>query len=68
MWRPSNKTTLEATNWHAILVAFFQAYQLMNAHAHAGEFPAYAVALQHYNSVNLRQFLLDAKDFVESLT
>lgn len=68
MWRPSNKTPVEATNWHAILVAFFQAYQLMNAHAHAGEFPAYAVALQHSNSINLRQFLLDAKDFVESLT
>lgn len=67
MWRPSNKTTLETTNWHAILVAFFQAYQLMNAHAHAGEFPAYAVALQYSNSVNLRQFLADAKDFVESL-
>ena len=67
MWRPSNKTTLETTNWHAILVAFFQAYQLMNAHAHAGEFPAYAVALQYSNSMNLRQFLGDAKDFVESL-
>jgi hypothetical protein len=67
MWRPSHKTTLETANWHAILVAFFQAYQLMNAHAHAGEFPAYAVALQYSNSVNLRQFLGDAKDFVESL-
>jgi hypothetical protein len=68
MWRPPSKTTLDATNWHAILVAFFQAYQLMNAHAHAGEFPSYAVALQYSNSVNLRKFLVDAKDFVESLT
>jgi hypothetical protein len=67
MWRPASKTSLEATNWHAILIAFFQAYQLMNAHAHAGEFPAYAVALQFSNSLNLRQFLRDAKDFVESL-
>lgn len=68
MWRPSSKTTLEATNWHAVLIAFFQAYQLMNAHAHAGEFPVYAVSLQYSNSVNLRQFLSDAKDFVESLS
>lgn len=67
MWRPSNKTPLETTNWHSILVAFFQAYQLMNAHAHAGEFPAYAVTLQYSNSMNLRQFLVDAKNFVESL-
>lgn len=67
MWRPANKMSVEATNWHAILVAFFQAYQLMNAHAHAGEFPAYAVALQYANSLNLRQFLRDAKDFVDTL-
>lgn len=67
MWRPANKMSVEATNWHAILVAFFQAYQLMNAHAHAGEFPAYPVALQYANSLNLRQFLRDAKDFVETL-
>lgn len=67
MWRPANKMSVEATNWHAILVAFFQAYQLMNAHAHAGEFPAYPVALQYANSLNLRQFLRDAKDFVEVL-
>lgn len=67
MWRPANKMSVEATNWHAILVAFFQTYQLMNAHAHAGEFPAYAVALQYANSLNLRQFLRDAKDFVETL-
>lgn len=67
MWRPANKTSLETTNWHAILVAFFQAYQLMNAHAHAGEFPAYAVSLQYANALNLRQFLRDAKEFVESL-
>jgi len=67
MWRPANKMSVEASNWHAILVAFFQAYQLMNAHAHAGEFPAYAVELQYANSLNLRQFLRDAKDFVQSL-
>lgn len=67
MWRPANKMSVEATNWHAILIAFFQAYQLMNAHAHAGEFPAYSIALQYANSLNLRQFLRDAKEFVETL-
>lgn len=67
MWRPANKMSIETTNWYAILVGFFQAYQLMNAHAHAGEFPAYAVALQYANALNLRQFLRDAKDFVETL-
>lgn len=67
MWRPANKMSVEVTNWHAILVAFFQAYQLMNAHAHAGEFPAYPVALQYANSLNLRQFLRDAKEFVKAL-
>jgi hypothetical protein len=68
MWRPGSKITTDATNWHAIMVAFFQAYQLMNAHAHAGEFPAYAVSLQYANSLNLRRFLSDARDFVDSLT
>lgn len=67
MWRPANKLPLATTNWHAILVAFFQAYQLMNANAHAGEFPAYAVTLQHATSMNLRSFLTDAETFVQSL-
>lgn len=68
MWRPANKTPLGATNWHGIMIAFFQAYQLMNANAHAGEFPPYSVSLQYSTSLNLRQFLGDAKDFVETLS
>ncbi|MEK2600904.1 hypothetical protein [Burkholderia arboris] len=68
MWRPANKTPVGTTNWHAILIAFFQAYQLMNANAHAGEFPSFAVALQYSTSINLRQFLGSAKDFIESLS
>jgi hypothetical protein len=68
MWRPANKMQLDVTNWYAILLAFFQAYQLMNANAHAGEFPPYAVALQHATSVNLREFLVSAKDFIHSLS
>jgi hypothetical protein len=68
MWRPANKTELATTNWLAILVGFFQAYQLMNANAHAGDFPSYSVALQYATSVNLRKFLNEANDFVLSLS
>jgi hypothetical protein len=67
MWRPPSKVPVEISNWHAILVAFFQVYQLMNAHAHAGEFPPYPVSLQFANSLDLRRFLRDAKAFVEDL-
>ncbi len=68
MWRPANKMPLAATNWNAVLVAFYQGYQLMNASAHAGEFPAYPIVLQHSSSVNLRRALAAAKDFVDSLS
>lgn len=68
MWRPANKTPVGTTNWHAILISFFQSYQLMNANAHAGEFPPYSVALQYSTSLNLRQFLRDATNFVETLS
>lgn len=68
MWRPANKVSITTTNWHSILIAFFQAYQLMNANAHAGEFPSYSVALQYSTSLNLRNFLDDAKEYVETLT
>jgi hypothetical protein len=67
MWRPPSKVPVEISNWHAVLVAFFQVYQLMNAHAHAGEFPPYPASLQFANSLDLRRFLVDAKAFVEDL-
>lgn len=68
MWRPANKLSIQTTNWLAILVMFFQSYQLMNASAHAGEFPRYAVTLQHATSVNLRIALTEAADFIRALT
>jgi len=60
-----------AVLWHAInepIADCSQRYQLMNANAHAGEFPSYAVALQYSTAKNLREFLVAAKDFVESLS
>lgn len=66
-WRPAAKMTVAQSNWHGILVALFQAYQLMNGSAHAGEYPAYPVALQHSTSLNLRGCLVQARQFVEGL-
>lgn len=67
MLRPAAKMHGTTANWHAIMLAFYQAYQLMNGAAHAGEYPQYAVALQFANSVNLRTFLVEAQEYVESL-
>lgn len=66
-WRPAAKMTVAQSNWHGILVALFQSYQLMNSSAHAGEYPAYPVALQHSTSLNLRGYLVQATQFVENL-
>jgi len=66
-WRPAAKMTVAQSNWHGIMVALFQAYQLMNGSAHAGEYPAYPVALQHSMSLNLRNYLTQARQFVEGL-
>jgi hypothetical protein len=68
MLRPAAKMDQETASWHAILLSFYQAYQLMNGAAHAGEYPHFSVALQFANSANLRQFLSDAREYVESLS
>ncbi|MGJ7535188.1 hypothetical protein [Variovorax sp. ZT5P30] len=68
MLRPAAKMDDTTANWHAIMLAFYQAYQLMNGAAHAGEYPRYSVALQFANSVNLRTFLLEAREHVDLLT
>lgn len=65
-WRPAAAMTRAQANWHAIFVAMFQAYQMMNGSAHAGEYPTYSVALQHAMSLNLRSFLVQARSFVEA--
>lgn len=58
--------TRAQANWHAVFVAMFQAYQMMNGSAHAGEYPTYSVGLQHAMSLNLRSFLVQARSFVEA--
>ncbi|WP_322003836.1 hypothetical protein [Paraburkholderia tropica] len=68
MSRPAAKMNAEAANWHAILLAFYQAYQLMNGAAHAGEYPHYSVSLQFVSSVDLRSFLLAARPYVVGLS
>lgn len=67
MLRPSNKTDPTAKNWHSILLAAYQVYQLMNAAAHAGEYPKYPVTLIHANSRDLVQFLHSANQYVGML-
>ncbi|MBS7413762.1 hypothetical protein [Pseudomonas syringae] len=57
MLRPSNKVDVSTRNWHSILLACFQSYQLMNAAAHAGEYPSYPVSLIHSNAQDLVRFL-----------
>jgi len=65
-WRPASSMVCGQSNWHAIFVGMFQAYQLMNGSAHAGEYPVYPVALQYAMSLNLRLFLEQARSFVEA--
>ncbi|CAG9243710.1 hypothetical protein [Paraburkholderia caribensis] len=68
MSRPAAKMNVEAANWHSILLAFYQSYQLMNGAAHAGEYPHYSVSLQFVSSVDLRSFLFAARSYVGGLT
>jgi hypothetical protein len=65
-WRPAAAMTRAQANWHAVFVAMFQAYQMMNGSAHAGDYPTYSVALQHAMSLNVRSFLVQAQSFVEA--
>lgn len=67
MLRPAAMMDGNTANWHSIIFAFYQAYQLMNGAAHAGEYPQYAVTLQYANSVDLRTFLVEARAYVEVL-
>lgn len=67
MLRPASKMSVEAANWHAIMLAFYQAYQLMNSAAHAGEYPHYSVSLQFVSFVDLRSFLAAACQYVDGL-
>ncbi|WP_434155793.1 hypothetical protein [Pseudomonas sp. JZ134] len=64
MLRPSSKTDTTIKNWHSILLAAYQVYQLMNAAAHAGDYPKYPATLIHANSRDLIQFLHMANQYV----
>ncbi|MEE1878646.1 hypothetical protein V0R55_00615 [Pseudomonas soli] len=67
MLRPSNKTIIPVKNWHSLLLAAFQVYQLMNASAHAGEYPKYPVSLISSNARDLLEFLVAANKYVAFL-
>lgn len=67
MLRPTHKSDPAIKNWHSILLAAFQVYQLMNASAHAGEYPKYPVSLVHSNSRDLLRFLHTANHYVAIL-
>ncbi len=67
MLRPAHQSSPAIKNWHSILLAAFQVYQLMNASAHAGEYPQYPVTLVHSNSRDLLRFLNQANHYVAVL-
>lgn len=67
MLRPSNKNVIATKNWHSLLLAVFQVYQLMNASAHAGEYPKYPVSLISSNARDLLEFLAAANKYVAFL-
>ncbi|MES2187589.1 MAG: hypothetical protein V4505_23765 [Pseudomonadota bacterium] len=66
MLRPSNQVDAAVRNWHAILLAIYQAYQLTTAAAHAGDYASFPVALISSTSRDLARFLRDAARYVES--
>jgi hypothetical protein len=67
MLRPSSETPLATKNWHSLMLAIFQVYQLMNASAHAGEYPKYPVSLISSNARDLLEFLVIANKYVALL-
>jgi hypothetical protein len=63
--RPKAVLSDSQANWHSVSVGLFQAYQMMNAAAHAGDYGGYPVALLSYSSQDLRQFLQNARTLVD---
>lgn len=68
LWRPANEMRAATTNWHGILVGYFEAYQLINAGSHASDFPKFPVSLQYAHSLDLRRFLNAASEYVRKLS
>ncbi|QTS85402.1 hypothetical protein JLK41_19060 [Ectopseudomonas khazarica] len=67
MLRPSIALTVAEENCHAGILAFYQAYQLMNAAAHASEYPSYPAALVLANAKDLARFLTDFRRTLEEI-
>lgn len=67
MLRPGSRLEIPQANMHSVLLCLYQAYQLMNGAAHAGEFGIYPVSLLFSTSSDLRRCLLDAARFVRAL-
>lgn len=67
MLRPGSRLEIPQANMHSVLLSLYQAYQLMNGSAHAGEFGTYPVTLLYSTSSDLRRCLLDAARFIRAL-
>ncbi|QXH75635.1 hypothetical protein [Pseudomonas salmasensis] len=65
MLRPSLALGDAEANSHFGILAFYQAYQLMNAAAHAGEYPSYPASLVLSNAKDLVRFLTDFRNTLE---
>lgn len=65
MLRPSLALEDAEANCHFGMLAFYQAYQLMNAAAHAGEYPSYPASLVLANAKDLVRFLTDFRQTLE---
>lgn len=66
MLRPNINLSATERNWHSAIVAMYQAYQLMNAAAHAGEYPSYPADLVLSNAKDLVRFLTDFHSLLAS--
>lgn len=66
MMRPTQKPDQITQNFHSLLIGIYQAYQLMNAAAHAAEYPAYPSDLVESNSHDLVRFLSEILIYLRS--
>lgn len=55
--RPTVKMDEATKNMHSLLLAVYEAYQFLTGAAHAGDYPAYSVALVRATSVDIRRSL-----------
>lgn len=62
---PNSPTTLA---WHTIVLSVYQAYQLMNGAAHAGEYASYPIDLIYATALDVRRGLLESTIYLENVT